>query len=133
MANVNKRATDILLKRIERLEAILAKIKSRAEKKEEMGADVSVVYSGIEAIEEEIVVLKGKIQEQADEVYDFDISDEQNLRAQTQSAVQLHHNDLKTLRDELVDIKKKMVDLVQILASIHISAPPATGSANIMN
>lgn len=132
MVNVNKRATDVLLRRLERLEAILVKIESRAQKKEEMGAGVGAVYSGIEAIEGKIAVLKGKIQEQADKVYDFDISDEENLRLQAQPAVQLQHGDLKALRDELIGIRKEMVDLTQMLAGIQVSARPATSSANIM-
>ena len=132
MTNVNKKVTDLLLKRLERLEAILAKIRSRAQKKEEIGADVSAVYTGIEAIEGEIAVLKGKIQKQVDKTYDFDISDEENLRTQAQPAVQLQHSDLKALRDELISIRKEMVDLTKTLAGIHAVAQPATGSAIIM-
>lgn len=132
MADVNKKATDMLLKKLERLEAILAKIESRAQKKKEMGANAGAVYIGIETIEGEIAVLKDKIQQQADKVYDFDISDEQNLRPQAQPAVQLLHTDLKSLRDELISIRKEMVDLVQMLAGIRAVVPLATGSANIM-
>ena len=131
MGTVNKKATDILLKRLERLEAILGKIESRAQKKEVNGAKVTAVYTEIEAVNENIADLKDKIVEQADKVYDFDISDEQNVRSQAQPAVLLIKTDLKSLRDELVSIRKEMVDLVQMLAGIRAAAEPATGSANI--
>ena len=132
MINVNKKVTDKLLSKLERLEAILVKIESRAQKKGGSEADVGAVYSGIEMIEGRIAVLKGKIQEQAGKTYDFDISDEQDLRSQVHAEIKSEQTDLKSLNEELMDIRREMLDLMQMLANIRAAGWPATGSAIIM-
>lgn len=115
LARINDHTTDILLLRAERLEALVDKIEARTKRMEQAGQPIGDAYAQIAKVRQDIDNFKAKIAAQAGNAYVPEVLDTSTLKIQVGGKQQLLRNDLTTLRVELINIRKAIVDIVQNL------------------
>jgi hypothetical protein len=128
--NLNKKLVNRLLDRLDRLEKILGKIESRANKKASLGADMTAVNDQISSLKEDINALRNQLNDQLTKTYSPQITEEENLKSDIGKLYQELREDQKKFHNELISIRKKMTDLIQLLISVKVSRQTeATSSA----
>lgn len=128
---INKNWTDHFTKVLDRLDAVLQKIKSRAEKAAANGKDVSMVTTAITDAQAKIDAARTAVAAQAQKTYvldatvivEPDTSGQDNLmaglRSQFKRLKEQLHKDLTTLRDgAMKDARKAVADVLLKLSNI---------------
>jgi len=116
--SLNKRIVDQLSLRLDRLEDLLSKITSRAEKMESEGLVVTEALAKIETAQANIGDIREILSQQAEKVYVPQITSESNLGLAAGKSYQQLRGDIKTINDKLVAVKKEMANILHLLAQI---------------
>jgi len=116
---LNEKLTNHFINVLDRLDAILLKIKVRAEKAKTNGADISAVEVAIEAAEEAIAEARTAAEEQALKTYTIEIEGEETLRANVGEVRQQLGDDLKGVREIIKEARAAVVDSLKVLARIQ--------------
>ncbi|MEW5805116.1 MAG: hypothetical protein AB1721_00065 [Patescibacteria group bacterium] len=115
---LNQRMTNHFLAVLEKLETVLERIGSRADKAEANGLDVSAVRSAITEAEQAIAAARTAVAEQSGKTYLINITDEENLKADVGQARQALAEDLKAVREVIKSahdaVRRAAVALAQI-------------------
>lgn len=138
---INTVWTDHFTNVLDRLDAILQKVKSRTQKAEDNGQDVSVVNTTIQNAESKIVTARSAVTAQAQKTYLVDVSavasnDQNNLVSQFREEFKAMRdqlfNDLTLLRDgAMKDARSAVQNALQILSQVpNVDEEPATNSNN---
>jgi DNA repair exonuclease SbcCD ATPase subunit len=119
---------------LEKLEGVLSRIGSRADKAEVGGHDVSAVLTAIVEAENAIAAARDAIHAQSGVVYEFDFNDETGLRSSAEQVRKAIHDDLTRVK-ELVRVahdavRRAAVALAQIprVNDIEVEAVSANNS-----
>ena len=118
LKELNERMMNHFSNVLEKLEKILAKIGSRADKAVANGVDVSAVRTAITAAEQVIAASREAIKVQLAKVYVPTVSTEDNLRVDVGGARQALHADLVRVRDTVVAAREAVRKVHAILAQI---------------
>lgn len=115
---VNETLTLNYLRYLDRLDAALNKLASRAEKIKADGKDVSSVESAIDEARQFIAQLRDQVTAQRQKTYTLDIQSREEIKAAFQGALRAMQNDDRRLRNELRAAKERVQDVYRALAAI---------------
>lgn len=96
---LNERITSQFLEKLNQVEDVLSRVKTRADKAEANGLDVSSARTAIEAATKAISDARTTIQNQAGKMYTISVTDETMLRKNVQTTRDQLHKDLAVVRD----------------------------------
>ncbi len=116
--DLNMRMTDRFFSIINKIEAVLSRIESRADKAEENGVNVSAVRTAILEAESMISVGRTVVEEQSQIVYSFEVNDEETLRLDVGVARQTLHADLTEVRNSIVAMREAVKEAAMALSQI---------------
>lgn len=108
LAAVNLRRTSQMSQSLNRIEAVLAKLKTWVSAQEAAGKDVSALKQAITATETAWNEADAAIKDQADNDYTIEVNTESTVKADAKTARDNLHNDLKTVHDKLVDVRQTL-------------------------
>ncbi len=99
ISELNERMLNHFLDVLERIEAILTRISTRADKAEAFGLDVSAARTALNQAYDAIETARNIVTAQFDQVYAFEILSEDSLKMDVGVARQGLHEDLRQVRD----------------------------------
>jgi vacuolar-type H+-ATPase subunit I/STV1 len=99
---LNDQIVTQLLAKIDQIEEVLERVKSRTDKAQEAGLDVSGVREAIVVAEEAIENARAAAETQAGNVYEITIGDEASLRTDIKPVRDQLQSDLEALRQKVV-------------------------------
>lgn len=132
---LNKRMVDLLFSKLEHIENILDRVRSRADKAEAHDLDVSSARDEIAAAQQAIERARAVLREQAGKSYTIEVTDETTLRQKVQAVKEQLHADLAAARDAvkaaMEAVRKAAVALAQIprVNEVEVSPQAATEAA----
>lgn len=130
LAMINKKRIAHFNKVLDRLEALLDKIRNRANTAKAAGADISSVEAAIATAESAIVTARNALSTQAGKEYVMELGDESTLRADVGKTVNRLASDLKELMKSILEAKEAVMTaaraLAKVLITVTITPPAAT-------
>ncbi|HRR05626.1 MAG TPA: hypothetical protein P5325_02375, partial [Candidatus Woesebacteria bacterium] len=116
---LNDQIVTRLLAKIDQIEEVLERVKSRTDKAQEAGLDVSGVREAIAVAEEAIEKTRTTAETQAGEIYEITISDEANLRTDVKPVRDQLQSDLEALRQQVVLAREAVREAITTLAQVR--------------
>ena len=116
---LNDQIVTRLLAKIDQIEEVLERVKSRTDKAEESGLEVKLVREKIALAQEAIKDARESTQRQAEKVYEITISDEATLRTDIKPVRDQLQNDLEALRQEVIGAREAVRKAVNALAQVR--------------
>ena len=116
---LNDQIVTQLLAKIDQIEEVLERVKSRTDKAQEAGLDVGGVREAIAVAEEAIEKARTTAETQAGEIYEIIISDEANLRTDIKPVRDQLRSDLEALRQQVVLAREAVREAITALAQVH--------------
>lgn len=116
---LNDQIVTRLLVKIDQIEEVLERVKSRTDKAQEEGLDVSGVREAIVVAEEAIENARTAAETQAGNVYEITIGDEASLRTDIKPVRDQLQSDLEALRQKVVLAREAVRKAVNALAQIR--------------
>ena len=113
------RWTERWTKALDRMEELLVKIESRADKASEAGHDASGVTAAIIIANAKIATARAAIETQAGNEYVITITDESSLGSDISSVVQQLRSDLSAVRDTVKEARDAVKDALKSLKAIR--------------
>ena len=108
-----------LLAKIDQIEEVLERVKSRTDKAQEAGLDVGGVREAIAVAEEAIEKARTTAETQAGKIYEIIISDEANLRTDVKPVRDQLQSDLEALRQQVVLAREAVREAITTLAQVR--------------
>ena len=128
---LNDQIVTQLLAKIDQIEEVLERVKSRADKAQEAGLDVGGVREAIVVAEEVIEKTRTTAETQAGKIYEITISDEANLRTDIKPVRDQLQSDLEALRQQVVLAREVVREAITALAQVRgiesLEISPSTG------
>lgn len=115
LVNINTRITDHFSRVLTRLEAILAKISTRADRAAKNGKDISSVTTATASAQAAIDDAKAAVAAQAANTYEVTIDDETAARSEVQTAMQELKADLAAVREAVTAAREAVHAAAQAL------------------
>lgn len=115
---LNTKTTDNLSDKIDQIENVLVSIKSRIDKAENKGLDVSSVKIEVGKAEATITLAREAISAQAKKVYEVNITDEANLKTEMKNLRDTFSNDIKAVHAVIKVAHVAVRDTATTLAKI---------------
>lgn len=115
---LNKRLTNHWISALERMEELLAKLSSRADKAEENGNDVSATRAAVERAKAAIATARAAVEAQAAKTYAIDFTDETTLGEAISAAQHALRNDLQSVRETLVAARQAIAEALGSLQRV---------------
>ena len=116
---LNDQIVTRLLAKIDQIETVLERVKSRTDKAQEAGLDVSGVSEAIAVAEEAIEKARTTAETQAGKIYEIVISDEANLRTDVKPGRDQLQSDLEVLRQQVVLAREAVREAITTLAQVR--------------
>lgn len=116
---LNDQIVTQLLAKIDQIEEVLERVKSRTDKAQEAGLDVSGVREAIVVAEEAIENARAAAETQAGNVYEITIGDEASLRTDIKPVRDQLQSDLEALRQKVVLAREAVREAVTALAQVR--------------
>lgn len=115
---INTKQTNHLLNTLTRLEELLAKVSSRADKVVARGVDVSAVRTAIEKAKAEIAAARTVLEAQLKKTYLIQVTDEARLKSAVAVAREALNKDLKAAREAVQKAHKAVVEANRLLKGV---------------
>jgi hypothetical protein len=116
---LNDQIVTRLLVKIDQIEEVLERVKSRTDKVQEAGLDVSGVREAIVVAEEAIENARAAAETQAGNVYEITIGDEASLRTDIKPVRDQLQSDLEALRQKVVLAREAVREAITTLAQVR--------------
>lgn len=116
---LNDQIVTRLLAKIDQIEEVLERVKSRTDRAEEGGLEVKLVREEIALAEEAITNARQSAKEQAEKIYEITISNEANLRTDIKPVRDQLRNGLEALRQEVIGAREAVRKAVNALAQVR--------------
>jgi len=116
---LNDQIVTRLLVKIDQIEEVLERVKSRTDKAQEAGLDVSGVREAIVVAEEAIENARAAAETQAGNVYEITIGDEASLRTDIKPVRDRLQSDLEALRQKVVLAREAVREAITTLAQVR--------------
>ena len=118
LQDINTRSLANFSETLNRIEELMQKVVTRADKAEVSGADVAQVRSDIESFKTALAAARSAIVTQTSKVYSITVVDEATLKANVEKARQTLQTDLKKVQDTVKAVREAarvaVTDLVKI-------------------
>ena len=128
LTKVNQNAVERCNKVLERLEAIIAKIKTRTDEASAQGRDVTGVLAAIVSAEGKITDAKTAVADQSNNAYIIVIGSESNLGQSIKATISTLKTDLKGVEAKVKAAKDAVKDVLKSLKLV-VGESEATPSA----
>lgn len=115
---LNERLTTKMASSLDQIDEVLNRVRSRADKAEANGLNVSEARTAISAAETAIASSRNAVAVQAEKAYSFDVQVEATLKSDVGVARQALSTDLKALRDQVGSARDAVKDAATALAKI---------------
>jgi len=115
---LNDQIVTQLLAKIDQIEEVLERVKSRTDRAQEAGLDVNGVREAIAIAEEAIKKTRITAETQAGKIYEIVISDEANLRTDVKPERDQLRSDLEALRQQVVLAREAVREAITALAQV---------------
>lgn len=129
LGKVNTNTVNRWNKLLERLTAILEKIKTRTDEESTKGVDVTSILAAISNAETKIADAKKAVNDQSDNVYTITIGSESNLGQSVKSAISGLKTDLKSTEIAVKDAKNAVVAVLKLLKTLTPESSPSPTEA----
>jgi len=116
---LNDQIVTQLLAKIDQIEEVLERVKSRTDKAQEADLDVSGVREAIAVAEAAIKKARTTAETQAGKIYEIVISDEANLRTDVKPGRDQLQSDLEALRQQVVLAREAVREAITALAQVR--------------
>lgn len=126
LSKVNANAVSRWGKVLERLEAIVAKIKTRTDEASAQGKDVTGILSAIAIAEAKIAEAKSAVADQSNNAYVIVIGSESNLGQSVKSTISTLKTDLKAVEAKVKAAKEAVADVFKALKAVVGTTEPTS-------
>ena len=116
---LNDQIVTQLLAKIDQIEEVLERVKSRTDKAQEAGLGVGGVREAIVVAEEAIEKTRTTAETQAGKIYEITISNEANLRTDIKPVRDQLQSDLEALRQQVVLAREAVREAITTLAQVR--------------
>ncbi len=115
---LNERLTGHYTEILDKLDAVLSGVLSRAGKAEAVGRDLSAVRSAVAEAQNMLVAARALVAEQAQKSYSFEISSEETLRSDVGEARNLLREDLESVKEKIREVHSAIREAAVSLAQV---------------
>lgn len=115
---INAKMTNHWLNALTRLEELLNKVSSRADKATEKGTDVSVVRTAVEKAKTEIASARTALEAQLKKTYPIQVTDETKLKSAVSTTREALNKDLKAVKEAVQKAHKAVVEATKSLKGV---------------
>jgi len=117
LANINEKITAAMSRHLEKMSAILDKLEARVKANTPDIKDPAAVRSAISEARDAIAVASDAVNIQADKDYVLEATSEATIRTDMQGMKQQLHDDLRVVRQLVIDAKQKVANAIRVAKS----------------
>jgi len=115
---LNERLTGHYTEILDKLDAVLSGVLSRAGKAEAVGRDLSAVRSAVTEAQNMLVAARALVAEQAQKSYSFEISSEETLRSDVGESRNRLQEDLESVKEKIREVHSAIREAAVTLAQV---------------
>lgn len=127
---INQKQTKQMIKHLDKMSTILGKLEERVNKGTSDIKDVTAAKAAIASAKEGIATATASVKLQAEKDYTIAVSSESTVRKDAKKIREQLHNDLKTVRKQVVDAKQAVSNAIRVAKSGKLEIPKKEGTSS---